>query len=644
MSLKKISGIICLGMVFILFLSVNYVLGQRDPYRWPFAKTSIWNMPVHEDADYVDAKIVPPEVGAALLTDEDYILLTPDAPMTPVYVNYTRWEHYGDRCVKEGHLLFEAPIPDDFVVSPDNWLGETPNGGVAILMPDRVTLKQTQPFARCEAGGYATSRYVWNDLSLYGDGIYGAHGGSSLSAIGGTIRLGELVPGGEIKHALKIIVYGAKFLYYDEETRGCRWPARVSDGYAPDMYGQKGDPVKDVRMGALLALPKDLNLENLSFETGNEGPAMILARALRSYGAYIIDDPYAEAVMFATEWSPDGRVIDEFEREWGYSFETGTDTPWGRDIAKIVSNLHVIANNAPETIGGGPTGDLDNRLAEPACDFGTPGSGLMCPDRLTSEIPSQAVELSANTLELIPGQSYRLYAWTAPRWSTDKNFVWESENPEIATVDNSGIVKAKSLGTTKISVMNAIDRHKDICRLSVVEEIEDDDEPSDTDFSHQMGEFYQGGIIFHLWKDSTGREHGLIASLHDLGEGPSQWGPLVSTGANSLENGAENTAIIVENLGQNTAAALCDNYSAGGYSDWYLPAIKELNLLQEQHLRIENILYGDDDPETEGFNYPRYWSSSDATENEAWQDYFPNNFFGYYRKDIKYGVRAIRKF
>lgn len=365
--------------VIILFLSFFSTYGQRDPYKWPFSKTSIWNMPVHRDAEYKDARIEPPDVGAALLSDEDYLLFTPDAPMTPVYVNYTRWQHYGNRCEREGHMLFEAPIPADFVVSPDNWLGETPNGGISILMPDRVTIKQTQPFARCEAGGYATSRYVWEEQSLYGDGIYGAHGGSSLSAIGGAIRLGELVPDGEIRHALKIIIHGAQFLFYDDETKGYRWPARVSDGYAASIYGSKGNPVKDVRMGSLLALPQDLNLEDLDFETGNDGPAMILARALRNYGAYIIDDPYAEALMFATEWSPEGRVLDEFEKEWGYSFETGTHTAWGRDIAKIVRNLHVIANNYPKTIGGGPTGDLDNRLAEPACDFGTPGSGLMCP-------------------------------------------------------------------------------------------------------------------------------------------------------------------------------------------------------------------------------------------------------------------------
>ena len=41
--------------------------------------------------------------------------------------------------------------------------------------------------------------------SIFGDGIGGAHGGSGLSSIGGSIRLGELLPGAPpIPHALKI--------------------------------------------------------------------------------------------------------------------------------------------------------------------------------------------------------------------------------------------------------------------------------------------------------------------------------------------------------------------------------------------------------------------------------------------------------
>jgi hypothetical protein len=98
-------------------------------------------------------------------------------------------------------------------------------------------------------------------------------------------------------------------LYYDEETRGFRWPAPVADGYAPGYYGTKGNPEKECRMGALLALLPDLELTSLDFETGNDGPAMILARAFQDYGAYIVDDPYQNVVAIPDRIQP-GRKGD----------------------------------------------------------------------------------------------------------------------------------------------------------------------------------------------------------------------------------------------------------------------------------------------------------------------------------------------
>lgn len=361
----------------IFFSTSHYA--QRDPYLLPFSRTSIWNMPIHHDAVYKNAGIgVPAQAG--MTADEDYLILTPDAPLTPVYTNNAAWHRDRDRCPKEGPEIFRAPIPDDFVINSENWLGLTPNSGLAVLMPDGVTIKQTQPFARCEAGSYGTSRYTFADVNIYDEGIHGAHGGSGMSAIGGTIRLGELVPGSIIRHAMKINVYAAKYLHFDEETGGRRWPAPAADSYAARVYGSEGSPEYECRMGALLAIRPDLDLRSLNFETGNDGPAMILARAFQDYGAYIVDDTAWDVVALCTEFSPRGRVIDEFYQQWGYHFEAGTDTPFGRDMAKIITRLHVVTNNLPGNTGGGPVTDLVNRRAPAACDFGIPGSGEVCPD------------------------------------------------------------------------------------------------------------------------------------------------------------------------------------------------------------------------------------------------------------------------
>jgi hypothetical protein len=324
---------------------------SRDPYLWPFSQTSIWNMPIGSDARYVHALLERAEFGMTI--DEDYIVMAPEVPLMNVYENYAGWDKTKSRCEIQGKLLFSAPIPSTFIVSPQTWDGLTPNAGLAVLMPDRRTIRQTQPFAHCNPNE-ATSRYMFEDTDLYGEGLYGAHGGSKLSAIGGALRCGELTPtSGPIRHALKVNIFGRKNIYYDEVTKGFRWPAKAADSYAKnEYYKDRTNPiVKECRMGALLALPAWMDLDSLGFETK---PARILAEAFKNYGAYLVDDTAWDVYALVTEWSPEGRFAEEFKKNWGFSiYNSNKDTPWNRDMDRIFLHLHVVTNNGPSSIGGG---------------------------------------------------------------------------------------------------------------------------------------------------------------------------------------------------------------------------------------------------------------------------------------------------
>ncbi len=326
---------------------------KRNPLKQPFSSKSIWNMPIGSDAKFVPAELEI-AMAAGMTIDEDIIVLKPDAPLTEIFTNYAGWNSNKDRCPEEGPLLFSAPIPGDFTVSKANWDGSTPNSGLAVLMPNGRTIKQTQPFARCNVGETGTSQYMFEDTDIYGEGIYGAHGGSGLSAIGGALRVGELVDENQpIKHVLKINIFGKKNLYYDESTKGFRWPAKHADSYANDFYGTKRTkPVNvECRMGALLALPPSINLDSMQFETI---PGRILAQAFRNYGAYIVDDTAWDVYAIVTEWGPDGRFAEDFEKKWGFSMkQPSKETPWSRDMDKIFMNLHIVVNNSHESIGGG---------------------------------------------------------------------------------------------------------------------------------------------------------------------------------------------------------------------------------------------------------------------------------------------------
>ncbi len=311
----------------------------RDPLTWPFSRDSIWNLPIGASAVYVPGNIKKP-TAYGMTTDVDVLVLTPNAPSTPVYYNGDAWNG-GSRCSAQGGVLFSAPIPTNFVVpgagsgNPD---GTTPNYATAILAADGHTLIQGQPMARCTAGGTATIMWSQQNEDLLGTGNSGAHGGSMLSSLGGTIRLGELVPGGAIRHALKVNLNGGDDYYYGN-TQGFRWPATTADSGASGAY--RGS-VPALRMGSLLALPPSVDVNAMGLETN---AAKIVAHAFQDYGGYTVDDAAWSVYALSTEYSPSGKVDTEFQSAWGFPISPAArDVPWARDMDRIFGALGVVDN------------------------------------------------------------------------------------------------------------------------------------------------------------------------------------------------------------------------------------------------------------------------------------------------------------
>jgi len=333
---------------------------ERNPVAWPFTVGSIWNLPLGRDARRVPAGLTLSRGGVSI--DEDILVLDPTAPPVDVVEHNAGWDPKLVRCKQlTGNILYRGvPIPTGFVTDP-GFLGATPNHSAAILLADGDTVIQTQPLHRCQAGGPAVSQYRWAQVSLRtGDGIAGAHGGSQMSSIGGTIRVGELVPGGVLDHTLKINLDCAAVCAYDpadaDGKPGFRWPALSADADASARYRGK---VTAVQMGALLALPATFDTAGLRTE-----PARMVARALQRFGAYVVDDTGFASFALTTEWGPNGRVADEFERVWGFPIDGGTepdctdDGPecaWARDIAAVVAALEVVDDNGPSSVGGAGT-------------------------------------------------------------------------------------------------------------------------------------------------------------------------------------------------------------------------------------------------------------------------------------------------
>lgn len=165
-------------------------------------------------------------------------------------------------------------------------------------------------------------------------------------------------------------------------------------------------------------------------------------------------------------------------------------------------------------------------------------------------------------------------------------------------------------------------------------------------FTHYIGEEYGGGVIFHLWKDNAGVEHGLIVALTDQSISQA-WSNVTSAGigtsAQSSWDGLSNSNSIVGQAGHTSSAAkLCLDLVSGGQSDWYLPSIQELNMLWNNYYTVSRAL-----SQISGatqLSKSEYWSSSETTNNYAWYFTFSNGYTYYGSKYSTYYVRAVRAF
>ena len=156
-----------------------------------------------------------------------------------------------------------------------------------------------------------------------------------------------------------------------------------------------------------------------------------------------------------------------------------------------------------------------------------------------------------------------------------------------------------------------------------------------------IGQSYQGGIIAYIFVPGdngwvSGQTHGIIATNSNQSTG-SQWGCSgISIAGTSLtlSTGIANTNAIVSGCTNLTiAAAICNNLTFGGYTDWYLPSIDDLSKLYSNR-----IVLG-------GFVATAYWSSSQASATTAYSFSFSSGLASNIsaKNSLMY-VRAIRYF
>lgn len=159
-----------------------------------------------------------------------------------------------------------------------------------------------------------------------------------------------------------------------------------------------------------------------------------------------------------------------------------------------------------------------------------------------------------------------------------------------------------------------------------------------------IGQSYGGGIIFYI--DGSG-QHGLIAAPVDQSSS-ADWlpattssGTLVNASGFAIGAGAANTTTIINAQGNTPyAATICRlYYNGGGFTDWHLPSLFELNQLYLQRTAVGGF------PDL-SFGPVYYWSSSEISANQAWVALFDENGTSQqsFSKSSGARIRAIRAF
>lgn len=165
--------------------------------------------------------------------------------------------------------------------------------------------------------------------------------------------------------------------------------------------------------------------------------------------------------------------------------------------------------------------------------------------------------------------------------------------------------------------------------------------PGTGGYTHYVGEYFGGGVVYHVWKDTMGIEHGLIVATTDIATG--FWSNVntasVGISAQSSWDGLSNcNAVVSQPSHAASGAQLCLNLISGGQSDWYLPSVDELSYMWHNRFHINKTLswVGGSTPLTlDGI----LWSSTEYDPTSAFAYYFQ---FGYPFADSKTSNRLVR--
>jgi hypothetical protein len=155
-------------------------------------------------------------------------------------------------------------------------------------------------------------------------------------------------------------------------------------------------------------------------------------------------------------------------------------------------------------------------------------------------------------------------------------------------------------------------------------------------FTPSLGATYQEGIYIGRI-DVDGVLYGVLLAPKALGQSspPLAWktSATVTPGTSSVYDGLTNSNNMFNE--EHPAASFCRNLSIGGYTDWYLPSLNELQLVHN----ARDFL-----PVGETNDTGRHWTSTEVSDNQSYAIDLGNGNLSNRTKTETNRVRAVRRF
>ena len=235
----------------------------------------------------------------------------------------------------------------------------------------------------------------------------------------------------------------------------------IFDGTEGTVYGSVTlDESLTINEGESLTIPEGSTL-NTNGNLTNNGTIVNTGGSLNGEaGGTIVTTP-----AITTESLPDGTVGQPYTATLE---ATGNNITWILNSGTLPAGLTL---NSDGTITGTPSAEGSSTFTVKAENSAGIIEKTFTLNIKAAPVSVTSVKLDKTELPLVVGGNATLIATVEPADATDRTVTWESSDSDVATVDQSGNVKAVAPGTANITVKTVDGSHTDTCAVTVTQPV-----------------------------------------------------------------------------------------------------------------------------------------------------------------------------